>query len=80
MTFLPLRANNAHRDFVSAFCSSPRISLPSKMKSTCRKPFRGVMRTHCGSRNLDVGFNPELIPRPYVTESEECGWQSREQR
>jgi len=34
----------------------------------------------CGSRNLDVGYNPELIPRPYVTECEECGWQSREQR
>jgi hypothetical protein len=34
----------------------------------------------CGSRNLDVGFIPELMPRPYVTECEECGWQSQEQR
>lgn len=32
---------------------------------------------NCGSYNLDVGFNPEL-PRPYVSECEECGWQSRE--
>jgi hypothetical protein len=23
--------------------------------------------------------SPDLIPRPYVTEREECGWQSREQ-
>jgi hypothetical protein len=29
----------------------------------------------CSSYNLDVGFNPELA-RPYVTECEECGWQS----
>ncbi|MGB2676131.1 MAG: hypothetical protein WAN12_03510 [Candidatus Acidiferrum sp.] len=27
--------------------------------------------------NLEVGFNPEL-PRPYVSECEECGWQSPE--
>ena len=33
----------------------------------------------CGSYNLDVGFNPEL-PRPYVSECEECGWQSPEMR
>jgi len=31
----------------------------------------------CGSYNLDVGFNPDL-PRPYVSECEECGWQSPE--
>jgi predicted Zn-ribbon and HTH transcriptional regulator len=31
----------------------------------------------CGSRNLDVGFIPELMPRPYVTECEQCGWQSQ---
>ena len=29
----------------------------------------------CSSYHLDVGFNPELS-RPYVTECEECGWQS----
>jgi len=29
---------------------------------------------NCGSYNLDVGFNSEL-PRPYVSECEECGWQ-----
>ena len=34
---------------------------------------------NCGSYNLDVGFNPEL-PRPYVSECEECGWQSPEMR
>jgi hypothetical protein len=34
----------------------------------------------CGSRNLDVGFNPELVPRPYVFECEECRWQSQERR
>src|ERR1700741_2524264 len=45
MTFLPPRANTAHRDSVSGFCSKPRISFPSKMKSPCRKPFRGVTRT-----------------------------------
>jgi len=34
----------------------------------------------CGSYNLDVGFNPELTPRPYIYECEECGWQSPEMR
>ena len=34
---------------------------------------------NCGSYNLDVGFNPELA-RPYVSECEECGWQSPELR
>ncbi len=34
----------------------------------------------CGSYSLDVGFNPELMPRPYVYECEECGWQSPEMR
>jgi len=34
---------------------------------------------NCGSYNLDVGFNPES-PRPYVSECEECGWQSPEMR
>jgi hypothetical protein len=34
---------------------------------------------HCGSYKLDVGFNPEL-PRPYVSECEECGWQSPDTR
>jgi hypothetical protein len=33
----------------------------------------------CGSYNLDVGFNPEL-PWPYVTECEECSWQSQVMR
>jgi hypothetical protein len=32
---------------------------------------------NCGSYNLDVGFNPDL-PRPYVSECGECGWQSPE--
>lgn len=34
---------------------------------------------HCGSYNLDVGFNPDH-PRPYVSECEECGWHSPEMR
>ena len=34
---------------------------------------------NCGSYKLDVGYNPEL-PRPYVSECEECGWQSPEMR
>jgi hypothetical protein len=34
----------------------------------------------CGSRNLDVGFNLDLMPRPYVTECELCGWQSQERK
>jgi hypothetical protein len=34
---------------------------------------------NCGSYNLDVGFNPDLA-RPYVSECEECGWQSPEMR
>jgi hypothetical protein len=33
----------------------------------------------CGSYNLDVGFNPALR-RPYVSECEECGWQSPDER
>jgi hypothetical protein len=37
ITFLLERANCAHREFVSGFCSSPRIWFPSKMKSTCRR-------------------------------------------
>jgi hypothetical protein len=45
MTFLPDRANCAQRDLVWEFCSCPRISLPSKVKSTCRKPRLGVHRT-----------------------------------
>src|SRR5450759_1991734 len=36
-TFLPDRAICAHRLFVSGFCSSPRILLPSNTKSTCRR-------------------------------------------
>jgi hypothetical protein len=34
----------------------------------------------CGSRNLDVGFFPEFMPTPYVTECEECGWRSEKQQ
>lgn len=34
---------------------------------------------NCGSYNLDVGFNPGSA-RPYVSECEECGWQSPEIR
>jgi predicted RNA-binding Zn-ribbon protein involved in translation (DUF1610 family) len=30
----------------------------------------------CGSYAIDVGYNPNLVPRPYVSECEKCGWQS----
>jgi hypothetical protein len=40
--FLPERGISAQRDFVSGFCSSPRISFASKTKSTCRKWRFGV--------------------------------------
>jgi hypothetical protein len=29
----------------------------------------------CGSYSLDVGFEPELMPRPYILECGRCGWQ-----
>jgi len=35
---------------------------------------------NCGSYNLDVGFNPELMPPTYVYECQECGWHSPEMR
>ncbi len=31
----------------------------------------------CGSYAIDVGYNPDLEPRPYVSECEKCGWQSQ---
>jgi hypothetical protein len=34
----------------------------------------------CGSYSIEVGFNPDLMPRPYVTECGHCGWQSQEMR
>ena len=34
----------------------------------------------CGSYAIDVAFNPDLMPRPYVSECEKCGWQSQEMR
>jgi hypothetical protein len=32
----------------------------------------------CGSYALDVGFEPELMPRPYIIECEHCGWQRQQ--
>jgi hypothetical protein len=32
----------------------------------------------CGSYSIDVGFEPELMPRPYILECENCGWQKQE--
>jgi hypothetical protein len=29
----------------------------------------------CGSYSIEVGFNPDLMPRPYVSECGKCGWQ-----
>jgi len=45
MTFFPALAIDAHRDFVSGFCSNPRRLFPAKRKSTCRKPRRTVLFT-----------------------------------
>lgn len=33
----------------------------------------------CGSYSIDVGFEPELMPRPYVLECENCGWQKQQE-
>ncbi len=33
----------------------------------------------CGSYSLDVGFEPELMPRPYILECENCGWQKQQE-
>jgi len=33
----------------------------------------------CGSYSLDVGFEPELMPRPYIMECESCGWQKQQE-
>lgn len=32
----------------------------------------------CGSYSLDVGFEPERMPRPYILECENCGWQKQQ--
>lgn len=31
----------------------------------------------CGSYSIDIGFEPELMPHPYVLECENCGWQKQ---
>lgn len=31
----------------------------------------------CGSYAIDVGYNPDIQPHPYVLECEKCGWQSQ---
>jgi predicted RNA-binding Zn-ribbon protein involved in translation (DUF1610 family) len=33
----------------------------------------------CGSYALDIGFDPELMPRPYILECENCGWQKQQE-
>jgi predicted RNA-binding Zn-ribbon protein involved in translation (DUF1610 family) len=33
----------------------------------------------CGSYSIDVGFEPELMPRPYILECENCGWQEQQE-
>jgi hypothetical protein len=32
----------------------------------------------CGSYALDIGFEAELMPRPYILECENCGWQRQQ--
>ena len=32
----------------------------------------------CGSYSIDVGFEPELKPNPYILECENCGWQKQQ--
>lgn len=34
----------------------------------------------CGSYAIGVGYNADLVPRPYVSECEKCGWQSQKTR
>src|SRR5436309_2993255 len=45
MTLCLARASCAHRELVCGFCSKPRNSWPSKIKSTSRRRFFGVVRT-----------------------------------
>jgi len=33
----------------------------------------------CGTYALDIGFDPELMPRPYILECENCGWQRQQE-
>jgi hypothetical protein len=33
----------------------------------------------CGSYVLDIGFEPELMPRPYILECENCGWRKQQE-
>jgi predicted RNA-binding Zn-ribbon protein involved in translation (DUF1610 family) len=33
----------------------------------------------CGSYSIDVGFEPELMPHPYILECENCGWQKQQE-
>src|SRR5208283_2414549 len=61
MTFLPDCAICAHRDFVAGFCSSPRISFPSNVKSTCRSPRFRSAPDRKAVRDLGV-FREELSP------------------
>ena len=65
IAFLPARAIRAELDFVSGFCSSPRISFPSKTKSTCRKPRLGVRRTGYRSfpSSTTLAFSTKTCPQ-----------------
>lgn len=47
------------------------IRYESKIPERCPK---------CGSYAIGVGYNPDLLPRPYVSECEKCGWQSNKMR
>ncbi len=33
----------------------------------------------CGSYSIDLGYDPELMPRPYVLECENCGWRKQQE-
>jgi predicted RNA-binding Zn-ribbon protein involved in translation (DUF1610 family) len=33
----------------------------------------------CGSYALDIGFEPELMPRAYILECENCGWRRQQE-
>lgn len=63
-------ALDATQNVVAAFGSAV-IRYESKRPDRCPK---------CGSYAIDVGYNPDLLPRPYVLECEKCGWQASEDK
>jgi hypothetical protein len=71
-------ANNATRDDAVFVLDATHTVLAAFGHAVIRHESGSPERCpNCGSYKLDVGFNPEL-PRPYVSECEECRWQTPE--